>query len=149
MAGVPHPFVDLFAGHVIRWVEALPIHDLIERLLPPFVGRFERRPETPGVSKASGSDSPEALYILPSGLPSHTQEHILGFASYVDEPGSGQFFDVVGQRCSGDGDFRPQVDARNLVVGSCDPFKNIKSPGVDERSRDLKEAPLVHPSTIP
>ena len=96
MARVLDPFVDPFASHVIRWVETLPIHDLIERLLLPFVGRFERRPETPGVSKVSGSDSPEVLYKLPPGLPSHTQEHILRFASYVDEPGSGEFFNVVG-----------------------------------------------------
>ena len=70
----------------------MPIRS-VARVPDPLV---DPRPETLGVSKASGSDSPEALYILPPGLPSHPQEHILGFASYVDEPGSGQFFDVVG-----------------------------------------------------
>jgi hypothetical protein len=56
---------------------------------------------------------------------------------------------MVGQCCPGDRDFCPQIDARNLVFDGRDPFKNIKSPRVDERFRDLEEPSLVHHSMIP
>jgi hypothetical protein len=46
----------------------------------------------------------------------------------------GKFLEMMGKRCPGDGNFRPQIAAGNFALYSSDPFENFKSPVVDQRS---------------
>jgi len=56
----------------------------------------------------------------------------------------GKFLEMVGKRCPGDGDFRPQITAGNFAFYRGDPFENFEAPTVNESPRYPMQRSLVH-----
>src|SRR5271156_590613 len=100
--------------------------------------------KTLGATRASGSDLAQTFHILVPRFSSHPQEHVLGFASCFNETGRCQFLDMVRQRGPGDWDHRPQINTRDLILSSCNPFKNFEPPSVNEGSCYTKKRSPVH-----
>ncbi len=79
----------------------------------------------------------------------HPQIHVSGLASNFDQTCVGQLFEMMGERCPGDGNFRPQGNARDFSLFGSDSFQNFKPPAIHEGPRDPKKRPLVHAEIIP
>jgi hypothetical protein len=56
----------------------------------------------------------------------------------------GQFLEMMGKSCPGDGDFRPQITAGNFAFYRGDPFENLEAPAVHESPRYPMQRSFVH-----
>jgi hypothetical protein len=86
----------------------------------------------------SSADLPQTLEVLTPGLLSNPQIHVPGLPSDFDQMRIGKFPEVMGQGCPGDWDLCPQINARDLIFGTSDPFEDFKPSAVDESSRYAK-----------